>query len=276
LIPQKKDPSMPSRAPWTELTDFALGLSQAAAAEILPHFRQNTPIDVKPHETWDPVTEGDRAGERAIRHLIEKNYPSHGIIGEEYGTKKGSSAFTWVLDPIDGTRAFVIGLPTWAILIGLYEDGEPKLGVMCQPFVGDTFFGNPHGAWLEHRGDRQQIHVRAEKPLAHASVGTTSPHLYKGADKTGFERLSASVQSVRYGGDAYFFSLMAAGHMDIAMDPTLQIYDIAALIPIIRGAGGVVGTWSGAGPEKGGNILAASSQNLFDQARAKITDQSSR
>jgi myo-inositol-1(or 4)-monophosphatase len=264
---------MPHRDPWTELTDFAIGLSQAAAAEILPHFRQNTPIDVKPHETWDPVTEGDRAGERAIRHLIEKHHPTHGIIGEEYGTKKGSSALTWVLDPVDGTRAFVIGLPTWAVLIGLYEDGVPKLGVMCQPFVGDTFFGNPHGAWLDHRGQR---HVRAEKPLAQASLGTTSPHLYKGADKRGFESLSSTVQSVRYGGDAYFFSLMAAGHMDIAMDPSLQIYDIAALIPIIRGAGGVVGTWSDTRPETGGNILTASSQRLFEQAREKMTYQSSR
>lgn len=261
--------------PWNELTDFALRLSQAAAAEILPHFRQNTPVDVKPHETWDPVTEGDRAGERAIRHLIEKHYPTHGIIGEEYGTKTGTSAFTWVLDPIDGTRAFVIGLPTWAILIGLYEDGIPKLGVMCQPFVGDTFFGNPHGAWLDHRGHRHPIHVRTERSLAQASVGTTSPHLYKNADAKGFENLSKNVQSVRYGGDAYFFSLMAAGHMDIAMDPSLQIYDIAALIPIIRGAGGVVGSWSGTTTEKGGNILAASSQNLFEQACARMNNQSS-
>ncbi len=267
---------MPTKDHWTELTDFALRLSQAAAQEILPHFRQNTPVDVKPHETWDPVTEGDRAGERAIRQLIERHYPSHGIIGEEYGTKTGASALTWILDPIDGTRSFVIGLPTWAILIGLYEDGVPKLGVMCQPFVGDTFFGNPQGSWLEHRGVRQAIQVRAEKPLSQASIGTTSPHLYKNADKTGFETLSASVQSVRYGGDAYFFSLLAAGHLDIAMDAGLQVYDIAALIPIITGAGGVVGTWSSAGPEKGGNILAASSQNLFDQARAKMTDQSSR
>jgi myo-inositol-1(or 4)-monophosphatase len=267
---------MPQKDTWTELTDFALGLSRAAAAEILPHFRQNTPIDVKPHETWDPVTEGDRAGERAIRHLIEKHYPTHGIIGEEYGTKKGTSALTWVLDPIDGTRAFVIGLPTWAILIGLYEDGEPKLGVMCQPFVGDTFFGNPHGAWLDHRGERQQIHVRAEKPLAEASLGTTSPHLYKEADISGFENLSSQVQSVRYGGDAYFYSLLAAGHMDIAMDPGLQIYDIAALIPIITGAGGVVGSWSGTAPERGGNVIAASSQNLLEKACAKMQDQSSR
>ena len=261
---------MPTPSPWTDLTNFARQLAKAAGAEILPHFRQNTPIDIKPHETWDPVTEGDRAGERAIRHLIEKHYPSHGIIGEEYGDKTGSSALTWVLDPIDGTRAFVIGLPTWAVLIGLYEDGVPRLGIMYQPFVGDMFIGAPGGAWLDHRGQQQPINVRDAPPLQQASLGTTSPHLYKGIDKTGFENLSAAVQSVRYGGDCYFFSLMAAGHMDIAMDPGLKIYDIAALIPIIRGAGGHVGTWSGSGPETGGNILAASSQRLFESAREKM------
>jgi myo-inositol-1(or 4)-monophosphatase len=157
---------------WTEFTDFALGLAQAAASQILPHFRQNTPVHVKDHEHWDPVTEGDKAGERAIRHLIETHYPSHGIIGEEYGEKKGSSALTWILDPVDGTRAFVIGLPTWATLIALYEDGVPKLGVMAQPFVGDIFFGNPYGAWLDHRGGRQAIRTSGQPRLSDAMLGT--------------------------------------------------------------------------------------------------------
>lgn len=255
---------------WSALTQFALELSRSAAREILPHFRQNTPIDVKEHETWDPVTEGDRAGERAIRALIEKHHPTHGIIGEEYGTKTGSSGLTWVLDPVDGTRAFVIGLPTWATLIGLYEDGVPKLGVMCQPFVGDTFYGNPHGAWLDHRGNTSTIRVRAHCPLAEAAVGTTSPHLYRDENSNAFERLRNSAKVTRYGGDAYFFSLLAAGHLDIAMDAGLQIYDIAALIPIIRGAGGHVGSWTGDDVHKGGNILAASSQRLFEEAASTM------
>ncbi len=255
---------------WQHLTQFALGLAEAAGQAILPHFRKNAPIDVKAHETWDPVTEGDRAGERAIRHLIETHYPSHGILGEEYGSKQGTSGLTWVLDPVDGTRAFVIGMPTWATLIGLYEDGKPRLGVMSQPFVGDVFYGNPDGAWLNHRGHIEQIKVRAPVPLSDAALGTTTPHLYKGKDREGFDRLRHSVKVTRYGGDAYFFALLAAGHLDIAMDAGLQTYDIAALLPIIRGAGGFVGSWEDTDPHQGGHILAASSQKLFEAAREKM------
>lgn len=261
---------MIQRDHWSELTDFALQLARAAGMAILPHFRKNTAIDVKEHETWDPVTEGDRAGERAIRALIEKHHPTHGIIGEEYGTKVGSSGLTWILDPVDGTRSFVVGMPTWATLIGLYEDGIPKLGVMYQPFVDELFFGNPRGAWLEHRGNREAIQVRGEAELKNASIGTTSPHLYKGDDAAGFETLSASAKVTRYGGDAYFFSLVAAGHLDIAIDPRLQIYDIAALIPIIRGAGGVVGSWTGDDISQGGNVIAAGSKALLEAAIAKM------
>jgi myo-inositol-1(or 4)-monophosphatase len=256
---------------WQHLTRFALTLAEAAGQAILPHFRKNTPIDVKEHETWDPVTEGDRAGERAIRALIEQHFPDHGILGEEYGHKPGHSNLTWVLDPVDGTRAFVIGLPTWATLIGLYEDGVPRLGVMSQPFVGDTFYGNPEGAWLNHRGTTEQIKVRQPVGLTDAALGTTSPHLYKGHDRIGFDNLRHAAKVTRYGGDAYFFALLAAGHLDIAMDAGLQTYDIAALIPIIQGAGGVVGTWTGTNPAEGGHILAASNQGLFEAAREKMT-----
>jgi myo-inositol-1(or 4)-monophosphatase len=255
---------------WQDLTRFALTLAKAAGDAILPHFRKNVPIDVKDHSNWDPVTEGDREGERAIRQLIEKHHPTHGIHGEEYGIKEGSSGLTWVLDPVDGTRAFVIGLPTWATLIGLYEDGEPRLGVMFQPFVGDMFYGNPDGAWLNHRGHTEQIRVRQEVPLSDAALGTTSPHLYKDEDRVGFERLRHAVKVTRYGGDAYFFALLAGGHLDIAMDPSLQAYDIAALIPIIRGAGGFVGSWADSNPHKGGHVLTATSEALFEAAREKM------
>ena len=190
---------MTAQNTWDHLTDFALQLATAAGEAILPHFRKNAPIDVKQHEHWDPVTEGDRAGERAMRTLIEKHYPEHGIIGEEYGSKEGTSGLTWILDPVDGTRAFVIGLPTWTTLIGLYEDGEPRLGVMCQPFVGDMFYGNPTGAWLNHRGSTEPIRARAPVGLSNAALGTTTPHLYKGKDRAGFENLRESVKVTRYG-----------------------------------------------------------------------------
>jgi histidinol phosphatase-like enzyme (inositol monophosphatase family) len=253
---------------WSDLTDFACHLAHAAGEAILPHFRKNAPIDVKQHASWDPVTEGDRAGERAMRALIETHYPSHGIIGEEYGEKSSDNEFTWILDPVDGTRAFVIGLPTWTTLIGLYQNGVPKLGVMCQPFIGDMFYGTPEGAWLNHRGNIEKLHVRPAVPLSNAAVGTTTPHLYKDADHDGFERLRRAAKVTRYGGDAYFFSLLAAGHLDIAMDAGLQVYDIAALIPIINGAGGVVGSWSTNDVTQGGHVLAASSQALLEEAQA--------
>jgi len=250
-----------------DLTGFALTLARAAAAQILPHFRQNVSVDIKEGTHWDPVTEGDRAGERAMRHLIEKHHPSHGIIGEEFGTKTGASGLTWILDPVDGTRAFVIGLPTWATLIGLYADGSPLLGVMCQPFIGDTFYGHEEGAWLDHRGHVGPIRVRPGRKLKDALVGTTAPHLYVGDSEAPFRRLSDTTKTVRFGLDCYSFGLLAAGHLDIALDPSLQIYDIAALIPIMRGAGAVVGSWTDNNPAQGGNVLAAASQELYDEAR---------
>ena len=248
------------------LLEFARELATAAATAILPQFRKNIAIEVKQAKDWDPVTEGDRAAERTIRSLIESKFPTHGIIGEEYGTKSGSSAYTWILDPIDGTRSFVIGMPTWATLIGLYRDGKPLLGVMNQPYVGDMFYGSPEGAWLDHRGSVNPIKCRASVPLRQAAAGTTSPHLYDSGSQ--FETLRKSVQLMRYGGDAYFFSLVAAGHLDLAMDAGLQIYDIAALIPIVKGAGGAVGTWDGKDPSHGGNIIAATSPALLDEVYA--------
>jgi myo-inositol-1(or 4)-monophosphatase len=257
---------MTNFAEMNELTAFALQLADASAAVILPQFRKNIPIDTKAGAVWDPVTEADRSAERVIREMIEAKYPNHGIIGEEYGTKAASSSYSWVLDPIDGTRAFIIGMPSWATLIGLYRDGEPLLGVMNQPFVGEKFYGNPDGAWHLHNSVTQRIRVTNPVKLSQASAGTTAPQLY--GDHSGFATLQKTVTNMRYGGDAYFFGLLAAGHLDIAMDTGLQIYDIAALIPIIKGAGGVVGSWTDNDPTQGGNILAASSQSLLDEARA--------
>ena len=259
-------PSLETMRTETEqLLAFARLLATMSAEAILPYFRKPLAIDNKVAEGWDPVTAGDKAAELVIRAEIEKAFPSHGIIGEEFGTKSATSPYTWVLDPIDGTRAFVIGLPTWATLIGLYRDGAPFLGVMNQPFVGDMFYGSADGAYLDHRGEHRQIRCAPPKPMSEALLGTTSPHLY--TDESRLTAVRNKVQLMRYGGDAYFFSLLAAGHLDIAMDASLQIYDIAALIPIIRGAGGIVGTWDGKDESQGGNILAASSIELFKETK---------
>ena len=256
---------------WQDLTRFAIALAHASAAEILPYFRRNTQVDVKDGPVWDPVTEGDRAGERAIRKLIEERFPGDGIHGEEYGVKEGRSGFTWILDPVDGTRSFVCGMPTWATLIGLNFEGRPVLGLMNQPFVGEMFHGSPEGAWHDHRGHRQPIRTRQGVPLASACIGTTAPELYRGtAEAAGFARLRQKAQLTRYGGDAYFFMMMAAGHIDIAMDANLQDYDIAPLLPIVAAAGGSCAEWTGGDPAKGGNVITAGSRALLDEALAVL------
>lgn len=247
------------------LTTFALSLAQVSGQAILPHFRSALVVENKQAADWDPVTEGDKAAERVIRAAIEKAHPTHSIIGEEYGEKKGTSAYTWILDPIDGTRAFVIGMPTWTTLIALYKDGKPFLGLMNQPFVGEMFYGSPDGAFFQRGSDKRRLRCAAPKPLAKALAGTTTPHLYKPESR--IENLRQKTRLLRYGGDAYFFALVAAGYMDIALEAGVQIYDIAALIPIITNAGGVVGCWDDGDATKGGNVLAASCQELFDEAK---------
>ena len=266
---------MSAATDWTEYTRFAVALAGAAAEEILPYFRRNAEIEVKHGPVWDPVTEGDRAGERIMRRMIEDRYPSHGIVGEEYGDKKGTSDFAWILDPVDGTRSFVCGMPTWATLIGLTYRGKPVVGLMNQPYVGDMFYGNPEGAWHDYRGRVEPIRTRKGVGLASATVGTTAPELYRSErDVRAFERLRRSVQLVRYGGDAYFFSVMAAGHIDIAMDANLKSYDIAPLLPIVAGAGGAYAEWNGGVADDGGNVITAGSQALLEDALAILAEPS--
>jgi myo-inositol-1(or 4)-monophosphatase len=256
---------------WAELTRFAQHLAEEAAKVILPHFRQDVAVEVKAGAVWDPVTEADKGAERVMRKLIEERYPDHGILGEEYGVKKGNSGFTWVLDPVDGTRAFICGMPTWATLIGLNFEGEPRLGMMSQPFVGEVFFGNPDGAWVNYRGSVRPLKVRPRRPLAHAVLTTTAPEIYRSDREKGvLTRLSAATRLTRYGGDAYFFCVLAAGQVDIAMDARMEPYDIAPLLPIVRGAGGVAATWDRGNPAVGGNVITASSPELLEEALAVI------
>jgi myo-inositol-1(or 4)-monophosphatase len=251
-----------------ELVKFALLLAEKSGDAILPHFRNLQAVATKESPDWDPVTEGDKAAERVMRQLIEEHFPDHGIHGEEYGHKSAKSEYSWVLDPIDGTRAFVIGMPTWATLIGLYKNNKPFVGVMNQPFVRETFLGEPGAAWNIRNGSRHKLSVRTRRTLPEAQAGTTTPTRY--GNTPGFSKFSESVQLLRYGGDAYFFSLVAAGQLDIALDPGLQAYDIAALIPIIEGAGGVVGNWDGGNIAEGGDIIAASHPLLLEEAVALL------
>lgn len=255
------------RGQWDEFADFARALAWASGEVILPLFRAGTTVDNKSGQGFDPVTEADRAGERVIRRMIEERYPDHGIIGEEFGPRRARSVFTWVLDPIDGTRAFICGLPVWSTLIALTDREQPVLGVMNQPFVGELFIGGPFGSWSEHRSVQRRLEVRPAARLEDAVLTTVAPELYRSArQKAVLARLKEETRMIRYGGDAYSFALLAAGSVDIAIDADLKPYDIAALIPIIEGAGGVVSTWAGAGAANGGDVIAAASPGLHAAA----------
>lgn len=256
---------------WEELAVFARTLADAAGQAILPHFRNPTRVDNKAASGFDPVTAADRGGETAMRQLIEAHFPDHGIIGEEHGVKPSKSGFNWVLDPVDGTRSFIIGVPLWTTLIGLTFEGKPVLGLMNQPFVGERFIGGPAGSFWERGDERRKLQVNPAARLADASMATVSPEIYKTpAQKNVLEKLNTATRLTRFGGDAYFYCLLASGLIDIAMDAGLETYDIAALVPIIEGAGGIVTTFTGQAATGGGDIIAFSSRALQEEAMALI------
>lgn len=254
-----------------EFAQFARDLAKAAGTSILPHFRQALAIDNKSSSGFDPVTQADRAAESTMRTMIGERFPDHGIIGEEFGTAAGTSGYSWILDPIDGTRSFMCGLPTWTTLIGLYHEENPLLGVVSQPFVDEIFIGGPFGSWSEHKNTRRRLHVNPAPDLASATLTTVTPEMYNTAfHKRVLETMQKQTRMIRFGGDAYFFAMLAAGRVDIAMDAGLAVYDVAAVVPLIENAGGTITTWDGGRATAGGDILAAASKELHKEAMAII------
>ena len=245
-------------------------LADAAGAAILPHFRADLTVDNKENGGFDPVTVADRAGESAMRKLIEDVYPSHGILGEEHGSVRVDADQVWVLDPIDGTRAFICGLPTWGTLIGLTSAGYPVLGMMDQPYIGERFVGDGRRAWRRRNGVEIPLKTRACTTLGAAIFCTTHPSLFTGAQRTVYDDIEASVRTARFGTDCYGYAMLASGHVDLVIEPGLQPYDIAALIPVIEGAGGVVTTWTGGSAAQGGNVVASGDPRLHDLALERL------
>jgi len=251
-----------------ELLRFACVVAREAGQLTLQFFRRPHQVDNKLDDgRFDPVTEGDRAAEGALRRRIAERYPAYGVMGEEYGFQEGCG-LTWVIDPIDGTRAFMSGMVHWGLLLALFDGQEPILGVMYQPFTDELWFGDGRAAFYR-RGSAADLIIRTRdtNSLADAVLGTTNPNLIAaGDDRMRFDRLEKLVRLTRYGGDCYVYAVVAMGFMDLGLDGGLQSYDVQALVPIIRGAGGVITSWAGGSPVMGGNVLASANPVLHDRA----------
>ncbi|HEU0155266.1 MAG TPA: histidinol-phosphatase, partial [Stellaceae bacterium] len=219
---------------------LAADLADTAAAAIRPHFRTALEVADKPDLT--PVTIADRAAEAAMRRLIEARFPEHGIIGEEYGRVREEAEFVWVLDPIDGTKSFISGVPLFGTLIALAHNGRPILGVIDQPISGERWVG---AAGRPTTLNGRAVRCRSCELLDPATLFTTTPDMFEGADAAAFTRIKAAVKLTRYGADCYAYGLLAAGFIDLVLEASLKPYDFCAMIPIVEGAGGVTGDWRG-------------------------------
>jgi myo-inositol-1(or 4)-monophosphatase len=241
--------------------DFAAFVDELATVSgetILPFFRTSLMVDNKGGQRgFDPVTAADRAAEAAMRALIRRTFPGHGVIGEEFSSEHPEAEYVWVLDPIDGTKSFIAGMLAWGTLIALTRDGAPVFGVMNQPFIRERFSGDGEASHYRGPGGERNLRVRECESLSQAVLYTTSPLLMNEPDRATFGKVEAVVRLSRYGGDCYAYCMLAAGHIDLVIETELKPHDVIPLIPIITGAGGIVTTWENGPPEGGGRIIAA-------------------
>ncbi|HEX8225112.1 MAG TPA: inositol monophosphatase family protein [Allosphingosinicella sp.] len=247
---------------------FARSLARAARRETLPGCAADLAgVQNKLADGFDPVTENDRNSERAMRRLIEDRFPDHGIKGEELPDRPAGSRWSWSLDPIDGTRAYVCGLPSWTTLIALLDEGEPVLGLVDVPRLDELYLGHDGGAWMFGGGNEERrLAASACRRVEEARLSTTDPYLFEGAEAQGFERLRRAARLTRYGLDAYGYALVAAGSLDIVAESGLKPHDYNALVPLVRAAGGAVSNWSGGTDLSAGQIIAAANEALLEEA----------
>ncbi len=259
--------------------DFSAFVDELAAISgetILPFFRTALSIENKGDEgSFDPVTAADHAAETAMRALIRRSFPDHGIVGEEYGEERADAEYVWVLDPIDGTKSFISGMPAWGTLIALTRFGEPVFGMMNQPFIGERFSGDGGAAQYRGPAGKRDLRARPCARLSEAVLFTTSPLLMTSADRDSFARVEHSVRLSRYGGDCYAYCMLAAGHVDLVIETELKPYDVLPLVPIIAGAGGVITTWENGSPYAGGRIIAAGDRRVHAAAMELLASRKS-
>jgi myo-inositol-1(or 4)-monophosphatase len=253
-----------------DFASFVDHLATVSGETILPFFRTALAIENKKAGGFDPVTAADRAAENAMRALIRKHFPAHGILGEEYGSEHGDAEYVWVLDPIDGTKSFISGMVAWGTLIGLCRLGEPVYGMMHQPFTRERFSGDGGAARYRGPAGNRDLRVRPCESLADAVMFTTSPLLMNEADRATFRRVENAVKLSRYGGDCYAYCMLAAGQIDLIIETELKAHDIVALIPIITGAGGIVSTWEDTPAQSGGRIVVAGDRRVHAAALAVL------
>lgn len=256
----------------TELTDLAGRLADAAAVVTLAHFRSPGLVtsNKEQDQGFDPVTVADRGAEAAIRAILAAERPDDGIFGEEQENVDSTSGWTWILDPIDGTRAFISGLPVWGTLIALDDGARGRIGIIDQPHIGERFIGIQDGAqgraWFERHGKTQPLRTRGDVALADATMLTTDPYLFEGAEANAFARLRSKARLTRYGTDCYAYAMVAMGTIDLVVETGLQAYDIASHVPLIEAAGGRVTDWEGGDCRWGGRVIAAGSAALHAEA----------
>jgi myo-inositol-1(or 4)-monophosphatase len=238
---------------------FVEQLATVAGEAILPFFRTSLSIENKGRGgRFDPVTAAD--------------FPDHGIIGEEFGNERTDAEYVWALDPIDGTKSFICGLPTWGTLIALLRSGEPVYGMMYQPFTREQFTGDGGAASYRGPTGARGLRVRRCAALADAILTTTSPLLMNEVDRKIFGKVEQAVQLSRYGGDCYGYCMLAAGHVDLVIETELKPYDVLPLIPIITGAGGIITSWDGGPAKDGGRVIAAGDSRVHAQAMAMLRE----
>ncbi|MGE8941110.1 histidinol-phosphatase [Leptospira interrogans] len=263
---------MIKRSELAEYIAFAHELADQAGAAILPYFRRRIRVQNKASSGFDPVTAADRAAERVISKALASRWPDHGLEGEEYGLRNEDARLRWVVDPIDGTRAFITGMPLWGTLIGLMDGDAPAVGLMDQPYTRERFWSGEKGSFFRGAdGNERRIKTRTCASLAEATLTSTDPNLFPTPrEQRAFNAVKSRAQLVRYGGDCYSYCLLAAGHIDIVVESGLKPYDVAALIPIIERAGGRMTTWDGKSAARGGRIIAAGDPRVHEEALALL------
>jgi myo-inositol-1(or 4)-monophosphatase len=256
-----------SKSEISSLFSAAHAAADVAKSITLSYFRSDRlNTENKAADGYDPVTRADREAEAAIRDVLGQLRPQDAVMGEEMGTTGGTSGLTWVLDPIDGTRGYVSGTPTWGTLISVRDSAGPILGLIDQPYIGERFVGGPGVAELQNGAGVQPLGVRPAAELSESILFTTFPEVGSAHEGNGFQQLSAKTRLTRYGMDCYAYALLAAGQIDLVVEAGLHAYDIQAPIAVISAAGGIVTDWQGDPVHEGGRVLAAASEALHRAA----------